>query len=310
MLLTAFLPAIALALDGVFGEPQRAHPLVWFGHKINQLEKLLRSESASVIENFFSGALSVVMLIAPAVAVAFFLSHLPWVGNVFSLLILYLCLGLQSLHEHARAVAVSLQAGDLITAREKVSWIVSRDTQTMDETQITRATIESVLENGNDAVFATLFWFFLLGAPGAVLLRTANTLDAMWGYKTEKYLHFGRCAAKLDDVLNWMPARLTAITFALLGHTKCALHCWKTQARFCSSPNGGLVMTAGAGSLQMTLGGGAMYHGQWQEKIIMGEGSQPVAKDIERALALVRHGAWCWVCVFALLLLIRYCFYA
>jgi adenosylcobinamide-phosphate synthase len=219
---------------------------------------------------------------------------------------LYYCLGLQSLHEHARAVAAPLLAGDLDLAREKVGWIVSRDTQKMDEVQITRATIESVLENGNDAVFATLFWFFLLGAPGAVLLRTANTLDAMWGYKTRQYLHFGRFAAKLDDVLNWIPARLTAITFALLGNTQRAFHCWKTQARFCSSPNGGPVMTAGAGSLQITLGGGAVYHGQWQEKIIMGEGEEPEAHDIERALQLVRNSAWLWVVVYALIGIIFY----
>ena len=302
MILSAIAPLLALLLDKVLGEPRRAHPLVMFGNFVTAIEKkYYGSSDISFAKRQWRGFLSACLLILPTVILAVILVNTPYIGVIFSVAILYYCLGLQSLHEHARAVAKPLLAGDLISAREKVGWIVSRDTQTMYEVQITRATIESVLENGNDAVFATLFWFFLLGAPGAVLLRTANTLDAMWGYKTEQYLHFGRFAAKLDDALNWIPARLTAITFSLLGNTARAFHCWKTQAQFCSSPNGGPVMTAGAGSLQITLGGSAMYHGEWQEKIIMGEGAEPHAEDIERALSLVRHSAWCWVGFFALL---------
>jgi adenosylcobinamide-phosphate synthase len=305
--ITTFSPLLALLLDRLLGEPQQAHPLVWFGNCVAVIEKkYYGATELSFVKRQLRGFLSVCILILPVVTLCIILANTPYIGAIFSIVILYYCLGLQSLHEHARAVAAPLLAGDLDLAREKVGWIVSRDTQKMDEVQITRATIESVLENGNDAVFATLFWFFLLGAPGAVLLRTANTLDAMWGYKTRQYLHFGRFAAKLDDVLNWIPARLTAITFALLGNTQRAFHCWKTQARFCSSPNGGPVMTAGAGSLQITLGGGAVYHGQWQEKIIMGEGAGPEGHDIERALQLVRNSAWLWVVVYALIRIIFY----
>jgi adenosylcobinamide-phosphate synthase len=307
VVLSAIAPLLALLLDKLLGEPQRAHPLIWFGNCVTVIEKKYYGNAEiSFVKRQWRGFLSTCILILPAVIFAALLVNIPYIGSTFSIAILYYCLGLQSLHEHARAVATPLLAGDLISSREKVSWIVSRDTADMDETQITRATIESVLENGNDAVFATLFWFFLLGAPGAVLLRTANTLDAMWGYKTTQYLHFGRFAAKLDDALNWIPARLTALTFVLLGNTKRAFHCWKTQARFCSSPNGGPVMTAGAGSLQITLGGDAVYHGVLQEKIIMGEGAEPQAQDIERALQLVRHSAWLWVAVYALLGVIFY----
>ena len=302
MTLIAITPLLALALDKLLGEPQRAHPLVGFGQCAAAIEKkYYGADDVYFVKRQWQGFLSVCLLIVPVVLLAAALVNIPYIGGIFSIAILYFCLGLQSLHEHARAVAAPLLLGDLDSAREKVGWIVSRDTQNMDAVQITRATIESVLENGNDAVFATLFWFFLLGAPGAVLLRAANTLDAMWGYKTERYLHFGRFAAKLDDVLNWIPARLTAITFALLGNAARAFHCWKAQAHGCSSPNGGPVMTAGAGSLQITLGRGAMYHGEWQEKIIMGEGAEPGAQDIERALQLVRHSAWCWVVVYALI---------
>lgn len=301
--MSTLFPLLALLLDKLLGEPQRAHPLVWFGHWASAVEKKYYGDATvpSFAKQQWRGFLSVAILVIPVVLLATVLARIPGIGSIFSIVILYGCLGLQSLHEHARAVATPLLAGDIDAAREQVGRIVSRDTANMDETQITRATIESVLENGNDAVFATLFWFFLLGAPGAVLLRATNTLDAMWGYKTDRYLHFGRFAAKLDDALNWIPARLTAITFALLGNTRRAIHCWQMQARDCSSPNGGPVMTAGAGSLQITLGGGAMYHGQWQEKIIMGEGIAPQAQDIERALQLVRRSAWCWVFAYALL---------
>jgi adenosylcobinamide-phosphate synthase len=193
-----------------------------------------------------------------------------------------------------------LLSGDINKAREAVAMIVSRDVEVMDDVQVTRATIESVLENGNDAVFATLFWFFVFGAPGAVLLRLANTLDAMWGYRTERYNDFGCFAAKLDDALNWLPARLTTMTFALLGNTQTALRCWQTQAVFCSSPNGGPVMTAGAGSLGVLLGGPAMYHGVLCDKPVFGAGRSPHAVDIDRAVSLVKRGAWCWVALYAI----------
>lgn len=105
--------------------------------------------------------------------------------------------------------------------------VVSRDTEGMDTSDVSRAAVESVLKNGSDAVFATLFWFALAGGAGALAHRLVNTLDAMWGYRTPRFLLFGWAAARLDDVLNWVPARLTAATYALLGCTRTALVCWR-----------------------------------------------------------------------------------
>jgi adenosylcobinamide-phosphate synthase len=175
--------------------------------------------------------------------------------------------------------------------------IVSRDTGDLNETDIARATCESVLENGSDAIFSALFWFLVLGAPGAVLYRLANTLDAMWGYRTPRYRHFGWAAARIDDVLNWIPARLTSLTYALLGRTRSALRCWATQARHWYSPNAGPVMAAGAGALDIELGGPARYHGELKIRPALGCGSAPHVRHIARAVRLVQRALVLWVVV-------------
>ena len=158
-----------------------------------------------------------------------------------------------------------------------------------------KATVESVLENGNDAIFGALFWFALLGGPGALMFRLANTLDAMWGYRNERYLRFGWAAARIDDVLNYIPARLTALSYALLGNTADALRCWRTQAPAWDSPNAGPVMAAGAGTLGVSLGGPAIYHGQLEDRPRLGTGDAARATDIDKAVALVHNSIWLWL---------------
>ncbi|MDP3138644.1 MAG: CobD/CbiB family cobalamin biosynthesis protein, partial [Burkholderiaceae bacterium] len=180
-------------------------------------------------------------------------------------------------------------------------WIVSRETSQLDASGVAKAGVESVLENGNDAIFGTLFWFALLGGPGAVLFRLANTLDAMWGYRTERFNHFGWAAARIDDGLNWLPARLTALTYAVLGQTRTALACWRTQAPGWESPNAGPVMAAGAGSLGVQLGGAAIYHGAEEIRPPLGCGPAPGAADLERAIRLIQRSLWLWLTTFFLI---------
>lgn len=289
--------AAGIACDRLFGEVPRWHPLVGFGRWARGVERIVRRLGASRA----AGVLAWLLAVGPWVALAFVLraTH-PQAHWVVDVILLYLTLGARSLAEHAEAVAAPLAAGDLARARERVGWIVSRDTTALDAAGVARAGTESVLENGNDAVFGTLFWFLVGGGAGALLFRLANTLDAMWGYRTPRYLAFGWAAARIDDVLNAVPARLTALTYALLGRTRRALACWRRQAPVWDSPNAGPVMAAGAGALGVALGGAAIYHGKEELRPVLGEGAAPDAGAIRAAVALVRRGMLLWLAAAAL----------
>ena len=284
------MPLAALAavlLDRLLGETRRWHPLVGFGNLATALETKLNQRSLS------AGIVAWLICVVPWVALAFWLR--PFAPFAVDVVLLYFALGAQSLCEHAAAIAKPLHEGRLDEARQRVGWIVSRETSQLDASGVAKAGVESVLENGNDAIFGTLFWFALLGGPGALLFRLANTLDAMWGYRTERYNLFGRCAARFDDALNWLPARLTALTYALLGETRQAFNCWQAQAPSWDSPNAGPVMAAGAGSLGIALGGTAIYHGQEEIRPPLGQGPAPVAADLYRAITLVKRSLWLWL---------------
>lgn len=286
----------AVGLDRVLGEPRRGHPLEAFGQLAGRIETGLRADIADDSAALrLRGALAWGLAVLPFAAMAFWMGSQPGWGFVASILILYFALGAHSLSQHAAAVERPLVAGDLAQAREQVGHIVSRDTSALDGEGVARAGVESVLENGNDAVFGALFWFMVAGAAGAVLYRLANTLDAMWGYRTPRYKNFGWAAARLDDILNYVPARLTAASYALLGRTGAALRCWRTQAGAWESPNAGPVMAAGAGALSVHLGGGAVYHGTLESRPALGCGANPVPADIGRAVDLVRRTLWLWL---------------
>ncbi|MGH8592121.1 MAG: cobalamin biosynthesis protein, partial [Gammaproteobacteria bacterium] len=177
---TLLITAAALVLDWIIGEPRRLHPLVGLGRLATLCEQwAYGGTEVSARARRARGLCAIVLLLAPFTAAAA-LAAPPDAGRVFSVAVLYFALGHRSLHDHARPVAAALRAGDEPEARRRVSLMVSRDSAALD---ITRSATESVLENGNDAVFGALFWFAVAGAPGVLLYRLANTLDAMWGYR-------------------------------------------------------------------------------------------------------------------------------
>jgi adenosylcobinamide-phosphate synthase len=287
----AWLLAAGVVLDLLLGEARRWHPLVGFGRMAARIEGHLNQRRWRLLRGAGAWALAVL----PASALAWWLAGS---GMAVHALLLWFSLGLRSLREHTLPIFDALRSGDLPTARSLTARIVSRDTGHEDASGLARAGAESLLENGNDAVFGTLFWFLVAGGPGALLFRLANTLDAMWGYRSERFNLFGRPAARIDDVLNYLPARLTALTYVLLAprgaHLR-AWQCWRRQAPTWSSPNAGPVMASGAGALGIALGGPATYGGAVEARPQLGVGAPAVPADIVRAWRLVLRSTLLWV---------------
>ncbi|CAJ0879792.1 Cobalamin biosynthesis protein CobD [Ralstonia sp. LMG 32965] len=287
-------------LDRLFGEVPRWHPLVGFGRIATAIERRMNRRPAALVWSRIVGLLAWAATVLPFVLLAGWLVVIarkvsPGLVVALDAIALYFAIGARSLSEHIAPIALALRDADLPRARALASRIVSRDLTQAAEEPIARAAVESALENGSDAVFAPLFWLVVAGAPGVMLYRLANTLDAMWGYRNARFTGFGWAAARIDDVLNWIPARLTAVSYALLGSTADALRCWRTQAPQWSSPNAGPVMAAGAGSLRVQLGGAARYEGVEEARPSLGAGKPATATDIPRALTLVSHTMWLWL---------------
>ncbi len=296
---------LALVVDALYGEPERFHPLAGFGILASRVEARLNSGNRPRLHG---GVAWAVLVVLPTLVLSMVL-YLLWQWNqwlfwITNLLVLYLTLGLKSLAEHASWVTEPLASGDLETARRTVSWLVSRDTGDMDEKQIIKACIESILENGNDAVFGALLWFLVAGAPGALAFRLSNTLDACWGHRSERLREFGCVAARADDVLAYVPARVCAFCYALVGSQKNALAAWRQTSRWRrtpeavhASPNAGIVMSSGAGALRVSLGGEAFYAGVSMVKPPLGLGGRPDIHVIGQSIRLLRCAVVLWIIV-------------
>ena len=217
----------------------------------------------------------------------------PWVGGILETVMIYFCLAARSLQEAAREVGKDLRSHDLPAARRSVAMIVGRETDCLNEVGVSRATVETVAENLVDGVIAPLFYAVIGGAPLAMAYKMVNTLDSMIGYKNERYRDFGWAAARLDDVANWLPARLTvplvALAAAILnGRWQSALALARRDGQKHTSPNAGLSEAAFAGALAVRLGGPNRYHGMTVSKPWIGAEFNPVRTvDIDRACDLM-----------------------
>jgi len=248
------------------------------------LEKIARKPIRS---EFIAGGavMTVVLLITGGVTFFFIygarLLH-PVAGDVAAVLVMYMTFAAKDLFLHSRAVQTALNDQDLVLAKKKVAMVVGRDTENLDEKEITRATVETIAENTVDGVTAPLLFAIFLGPVGAMLYKAVNTLDSMFGYKNEKYIHFGWCSAKLDDILNFIPARLTAYSIAVAslftgmkaGNT---LNILFRDGRKHPSPNAGLCEAAMAGAMNIQLGGLNYYSGKPSEKPLLGDPGEAIS---------------------------------
>lgn len=295
----------ALVLDHLLGETRRFHPLVGFGRLAQLLEKLLYpTVSQGSFRLWGAGVLAWICAVMPLFIISALLTQYIALSQglmvywLFSVLVIYLAIGARSLEEHAQAIYVPLQEGDLNSSRQALSMLVSRDTETLNEQDIATATIESVIENSHDSVVGVFFWFTVFGVPGVILFRLANTLDAMWGYRSRRYNYFGRWSARIDDVLGYVSARITVLLFSV--QSPRALSAAFRYGRHWYSPNAGPVMAAGAGALNVQLGGDQVYAGEKKSRPALGSGAAPEAEHIAKALILIKRSYY----LYPLLLLV------
>ncbi len=297
---------VALALDAILGDPPwlyRAvpHPVALLGRVIDWAETRFNPEGGRRSEAFQRGLLVAVAIAGGAFGLGWALSQLlggiggGWLLEAIlaSTLIAY-----RSLFDHARAVAVAL-ARSLADGRAAVAKIVGRDPETLDEPGVARAAVESLAENFSDGVAAPAFWYLLLGLPGLCAYKAINTLDSMIGHRTPQHQSFGKAAARIDDAVNWIPARVSGLILvlaAIFQRDADAGRAWRTLLRDAPkhrSPNAGWQEAAVAGALGFALAGPRRYGRQTVEDAWMGDGrSTLTAQDINAALALyLRAGA-------------------
>ena len=284
--------ALALVLDAALGEPRwlwarLPHPAVLMGRLIAWAEaRYNRAEG-----RLRAGALSLAALLAGAGALGWLVSRLPF-GGALEVALVAILLAQKSLVEHVRAVAdaLRLSVGD---GRLAVARIVGRDTRALDRPAIARAAIESAAENLSDGVIAPAFWYLVGGLPGLLIYKLTNTADSMIGYRTARYEPFGKPAARLDDVLNWIPARLTAALIALVAFRPGMWRTIRRDAPLHRSPNAGWPEAAMAGALGVALAGPRAYGGVAREfPWVNGDGRRDAGpEDIDRA-ARVLWRAW------------------
>lgn len=282
--------AIAYAADLVLGDPHGwPHPVRWIGCLIGRVEKMLYGVKASPAMQRFAGSVFWLTVVAVvSVTTLLFLALCSGIhqrlGEAAAIWIAYTTLATRSLHRESAKVADALRRGDLQLAREQVGMIVSRDTSQLEERDILRAAIETVAENISDGIVAPLFYLALGGPVAAMAYKAVNTMDSMVGYLNDRYRYFGWFAARADDVLNWIPARLSG--FAIAGaavflrlDAKNALRIMRRDARKMKSPNAGFPESAAAGALGLQLGGTNVYFGQPVEKPTLGDPLHPLTLE-------------------------------
>jgi adenosylcobinamide-phosphate synthase len=287
---------VAMVVDALMGWPDRlfariGHPVTWLGRLIAALDASWNRPADAPWKRRAAGLAAALIVIALASGLALAVQDaLPegWGRMVVLGVLAWPFVALRSLHDHVAAVARPLQAGDIAGARKAVSMIVGRDPNQLDEAGIARAAIESLAENTSDGIVAPLFWGVLFGLPGIAGYKAINTLDSMIGHRNERHEFFGWGAARIDDVANVIPARLTGLLFALLSaRPGDAMACMVRDARRHRSVNAGWPEAAMAGGLGVRLCGPRVYHGALaDEPWLNGGGRDPAAGDIARGLKL------------------------
>ena len=284
----ASIALIALILDALIGWPaclfrRIGHPVTWLGKLIAMLDRRMNRGAW----RRGKGGVAVVMVVAAAVVPAVILQAAlgPWAA-----VLAWPLVAARSLDEHLRAVVRPLVACDIAGARQAVAMIVGRDVSRADEAAVSRAALESLAENASDGVIAPLFWAAVAGLPGIAAYKAINTLDSMIGHRTPRHEAFGNVAARLDDAVNLIPARLTGLLIAVAGWSRAAITCAWQDAPGHRSPNAGWPEGAMAGALGVRLSGPRTYGDRISaEPWLNGPAPDPTAQDLQAGITLYRR---------------------
>lgn len=270
------------------------HPVIWVGGMIGAMDRHWNRGSHARA----SGIIAAVVLVMTGGAAGLLIERLAfgWSAHIAIILIATTGLAQRSLHDHVAGVTGPLARGDLEAARIALSGIVGRDTAGLDASGMAAATTETLAESFCDGIVAPAFWFLILGLPGLFAFKCISTADSMIGHLDARYRQFGWASARLDDVLNWMPARIAGTLICISGRGG-----WRIMWRDANnhlSPNAGWPESAMAGALGVKLGGGAAYDGEWIARQTLGDGRAPDVSDLDRAMAIYRRAcALLWLTV-------------
>jgi adenosylcobinamide-phosphate synthase len=292
----ALIMLVALLIDAALSWPARlyariGHPVTWIGWLISAFETRLNSGTRRRQKGVFVALTVIFVTTLIAVAAEILVAEIVSNRAQFVLtsgVLAWPFIATRSMYDHVKAVAVPLLAGDISAARYAVSMIVGRDPTALDAQGVARAAIESLAENTSDGIVAPVFWGLVGGLPGIVAYKAINTMDSMIGHRTPRFEQFGWAAAKIDDLVNLIPARLTGLLFALVsGHLGKSIRCMALDARHHRSPNAGWPEAAMAGALNIRLSGPRIYEGKVApERWVNAGGNDATAIDLGRGLRL------------------------
>jgi len=311
---TSAILLLALAVDALIGWPDAlyrkiGHPVTWLGKLISHMDKSLNRMEWHPPTRRLMGLLTAAFIILICIVSGQIIQNAVGqgiLGFLISVLLAWPLLASRSLYSHVKDVAQPLELMDLRSAREAVSMIVGRDPKQLDTAGVGRAAIESLAENTSDGVVAPIFWGLIFGLPGILAYKAINTMDSMIGYKTPKHLDFGWAAARIDDLANWVPARLTGLIIAMMSGTpNTALQTIRRDAGKHRSPNAGWPESAMAAALGVRLSGPRSYHDkQTNDPWLYAEGRDVEGSDVTRALAVFKRSMFCMAGLLAIIALI------
>lgn len=284
---------LAILLDHLIPDRQGIKPFAWYRDWAESIEE--RFNGGKRMHGVGAVLLATLPIVVGVLLVHYILGQIGWILRLaFDVTVLYLCVDVHRLGKNASEISASLESGDLDDAEHKLRELTGKGVTEKTEASIARAAVEGVLKQGNSLIVSPIFWFIILGPFGAVLQRLSCILDSLWGHRYERFAEFGWAAARFDDLMGWIPARITALSYALMGSFEDALHCWRRRVGVWSDINSGPLLASGFGAMHMQICEATEdeYEERLSDLTVV-----PDAGHVHRAVALVWRVLLLWLVI-------------